>query len=648
MKAVQSEDLFAMKGVSQPVKCGSRIFFAETQARKAEDDYHTSIKSIDLEDKSCLTWGDAGSINTQFQISPDQTSLAYLSNVTESMQLYVMNLSGGAAQALTTEAEGVSSFQWAKDSQAIYYQTTTDTTTDAKDDKFSQAFRTNDFYYKADGQGLIPQDKCHVVKKVMLKDKQVSSLFESAYAFTLGYVCSDEQTLYLTADKVLDDNKIFASNIYRYDVTNEKLDALLDFDEGSYAFAAMSPDEKHLLYVGNDMSYGIVQYDQLYLYDIASQQSTALTADLDQEIGDVISGDFQQQLAGYPPQFIADDKVSFMSSYQGTTQIYTATLDGSLEKLVDKGTHIYDASYSKEDNSFVICYATPTLVGQIAYLDVSSQQLTPIYNPNENYENSHSIQEPERFWCDGADGRPIQAWYFPPVNKQAKHPAILYIHGGPQVAYGETFFYEMQVWANKGYGVINLNPRGSGSYGQMGAYAIVGDYGHKDYEDLMCGLDAVLARHPEIDKDNLFVSGGSYGGFMTNWVVGHTDRFKAAISQRSISNWISFFGTSDVGAVFVKENLQLDLSNPQQLWQMSPLAYVGDVKTPILMQHSEEDRRCPIEQGEQFYTAVKDRGVEARFIRYPESSHGLSRAGLPHLRMARFDDMSEWLEKHNG
>ena len=238
----------------------------------------------------------------------------------------------------------------------------------------------------------------------------------------------------------------------------------------------------------------------------------------------------------------------------------------------------------------------------------------------------------------------IQGWYMSPIDAKENHPAVLYIHGGPQVSYGETFFHEMQALASAGYGVILLNPRGGSGYGQEFVASILDNYGDEDYQDLMNGLDVVLENHPEIDADNLYVAGGSYGGFMTNWMVTHTDRFKAAVTQRSISNWISFYGASDIGPSFVEYQLGRDLSQADELWQMSPLAHAANAKTPLLVIHGEEDLRCPLEQGQQMYIAMKKQRVETRLVTFPKSSHGLSRNGLPNLRIERLDEIADWFK----
>lgn len=202
----------------------------------------------------------------------------------------------------------------------------------------------------------------------------------------------------------------------------------------------------------------------------------------------------------------------------------------------------------------------------------------------------------------------------------------------------------MQALAAQGYGVIMLNPRGGSGYGQDFVASILNNYGDEDYQDLMNGLDFVLDQHPEINREALYVAGGSYGGFMTNWIVTQTNRFRAAVTQRSISNWISFYGVSDIGPAFVEFQLGRDLSHVDELWKMSPLAYAEKTKTPLLILHGEEDLRCPLEQGQQMYIAMKKHGVATRFVTFPESSHGLSREGLPNLRLERLQEISNWFE----
>jgi dipeptidyl aminopeptidase/acylaminoacyl peptidase len=212
-------------------------------------------------------------------------------------------------------------------------------------------------------------------------------------------------------------------------------------------------------------------------------------------------------------------------------------------------------------------------------------------------------------------------------------------------AYGETFFHEFQTLAGAGFGVFYCNPHGSSSYGQRFQVSIMGDWGNLDYGDVMAGADRVC-EEPWVDAHRLGVAGGSYGGFMVNWITSHTDRFAAACTQRSICNMVSQGGTSDWAATRGERLLATPEGDPERLWNMSPLKYVSQVKTPTLILHSERDDRCPIEEGEQWFLALKRLRVPVRFVRFPEESHGLSRGGKPSRRVERLEQILSWFRTY--
>lgn len=267
---------------------------------------------------------------------------------------------------------------------------------------------------------------------------------------------------------------------------------------------------------------------------------------------------------------------------------------------------------------------------------------------NDAYLAEHTVSKVKHLPFVNKDGITIDGWVLEPsdYDPTKSYPGILEIHGGPRCTYGEIFFHEMQVWASKGWFVFFCNPRGSEGYGEEFA-DLREKYGTIDYEDLMEFTDHVLLAYPQIDQERLGAAGGSYGGFMCNWIEGHTDRFAAIASQRSVSNWVSDFGTSEIGVTFDPNELHATPWNGmEKMWDCSPLKYACNAKTPILFIHSMNDYNCTLDQGIQMFTAVKFYGVPSRMCLFEGENHGLSRRGKPLHRMRRLKEMTDWFVKY--
>ena len=291
-------------------------------------------------------------------------------------------------------------------------------------------------------------------------------------------------------------------------------------------------------------------------------------------------------------------------------------------------------------------------VAEVFEMDRDGSGMMQVTHLNDSALEGCYVAEPHRvdYISCGLD---LHGWVLLPqgYTPEKKYPAVLDIHGGPRCVYGETFFHEMQLWAARGFIVFFINIKGSDGRGD--AFAdIRGDYGGTDYKNLMDFTDAVLLAYPNIDKERICETGGSYGGFMTNWIIGHTDRFCCAASQRSISNWISMSFISDIGSFFGPDQSGADGlfgdRNTEALWARSPLKYAADVKTPTLFIHSEEDYRCPLPEGMQMMQALVNNGVETRMVIFKGENHELSRSGKPKHRVRRLKEITEWFEKHTG
>ena len=275
-----------------------------------------------------------------------------------------------------------------------------------------------------------------------------------------------------------------------------------------------------------------------------------------------------------------------------------------------------------------------------------TKQLTDL---NKDYKKKTQIMPHERFAFKSNAGHEVEGWLMKPpeFDSKKKYPLILHIHGGPRGAYGNSFFHEFQILAAQGWAVMYINPWGSGGYYEEYQAALPGHYFEQDYDDLMKAVDVIIEQNKWVDKKKLGVTGGSYGGVMSNWIITHTDRFAAAVTMRTITNWISFFGCSDIGWTFGKTEIGGNFwEMEEEFMKRSPIRYVGNVKTPTQIIHSEEDYRCPMEQDEQLFTALKLLGVDTELIRFPNENHDLSRSGKPKHRVERLEHMVRWFKKY--
>lgn len=281
-------------------------------------------------------------------------------------------------------------------------------------------------------------------------------------------------------------------------------------------------------------------------------------------------------------------------------------------------------------------------------LELATGAETQLTAFNEEALAGRYVAVPQPLTFTNGDGVEIDGWVLPPkdYDETKRYPAILDIHGGPKTVYGTVYYHEMQLWANRGWFVFYANPRGGDGRGN--AFAdIRGKYGTVDYRDLMDFTDRVLSAYPAIDEKRLGVTGGSYGGFMTNWIVGHTGRFAAAASQRSISNWVSMAYTTDIGYYFAPDQTGgTAWDGVERMWEQSPLKYADRCTTPTLFIHSDEDYRCWQAEGLQMFTALKLHGVESRLCLFKGENHELSRSGKPEHRIRRLTEITDWMERH--
>ena len=393
--------------------------------------------------------------------------------------------------------------------------------------------------------------------------------------------------------------------------------------------------ETFMLVIAHDESLGLNTDPDFYKVDYRTGRCRKY-CDFKQSIGSSVGSDIRY--GGGHDAVMRGDTFYFISTQYDSANIYK----------LDKGviTPVTSAEGSVDSFDVFDGHILATGLLNMGGQELFDEGLNILSSFNKNVLKGKYVAHPEKlnFMSEGEE---IHGFVLKPINfnPKKKFPVILDVHGGPKTVYGEVYYHEMQYWAGKGYFVIYCNPKGSDGRGDF--CDIFGKYGTIDYEQIMQFCDEALKAYPQMDKDNMFETGGSYGGFMTNWIIGHTDRFKACASQRSISNWISFYGVSDIGVRFAPDQIKGEIwPDPKKLWQHSPLKYADKVKTPTLFIHSFEDYRCPIEQGYQMYTALIAHGVDSKMVLFKGENHELSRSGKPKHRIKRLTEITEWFEKY--
>lgn len=402
-------------------------------------------------------------------------------------------------------------------------------------------------------------------------------------------------------------------------------------------------NQNQLICLGTDgKRYGLNENPRFFLIDINTGSQKIITPELDVSIGNSIGSDCRFGTSSSVKK--SGDYLYFITTEGTSAELNRIDAEGKIKKITE-GTGSVD-SFAVHNNSILLVRLKSNQLQEVYKLEQNEEK--QITHFNDWFASERSIAELEPCSYQVNDKIEIDGWVIKPIgwDKSKKYPAILDIHGGPKVTYGEVYFHEMQYWANQGYFVMLCNPRGSDGKGNEFA-DIRGKYGTIDYEDLMGFVDVVLERYPSIDQNRLGVTGGSYGGFMTNWIIGHTDRFKAAASQRSIANWVSMGCTTDIGYYFSDDQIgTTPWEDADKLWEASPLKYADKVKTPTLFIHSEQDYRCWLVEGLQMFTALKYHGVESRLCMFRGENHDLSRSGKPQQRIRRLREISDWFERY--
>ncbi|RSD29308.1 S9 family peptidase [Mesobacillus subterraneus] len=654
---LKAEDLFELKSVTDPQFSpdGKKCVFVQTEMLEKKNDYASNLYILDIENGGepvQWTFGEHRAHSPRW--SPDGTKLAFVSNRSGKSQIYVLNANGGEAKQVTSFKNGASGPVWSPDGGRIACSVSLKPDEDLlekeeekKDDKKLEPFAAEEMKYKSDAAGFW-DGKYKQTAVVNLADGGSELIAKGEMDFHLQCWSPDGKSIVVSADDTTERDFSFKSDLWLLEVETGKKTKITN-GKGYFGNASCSPDGRYLGYTGHEREYENATLTQLWVQELETGNVQCITENMDILVGDAVAADFQQ--GAYSPGLIwGEDSESFyfLASDEGNTVLYFGNLGGEIYPALLDQQHVYGYTLDPKNQRIIAAISNPVFPGELFQLEVPTGEMKQLTSVNEKFLEGVTLSKPEPILFAATDGTPLHGWIMKPAGYEAgkKYPLILEIHGGPHAMYANSYFNEFQILAAEGYGVLYINPRGSHGYGQQFVNAVRGDYGGGDYQDVMDAVDYALEHYDFIDSERLGVTGGSYGGFMTNWIVGHTDRFKAAVTQRSISNWISFYGVSDIGYYFTEWQIQADLNDLETLWKHSPLAYANQINTPLLILHSEKDYRCPIEQAEQLFIALKRQGKETKFIRFPESNHELSRSGKPNLRLSRLQSIVDWFNKY--
>ena len=627
--------------------------------------------------------------------SPDGRGLAFLRHEGEEAQIWLLPAAGGEARALTSVAGGIGAFAWSPDGRHIAAVAHLDgrgvvaraegepsgagearpgaavggLPGDSDDletlyERHNRDVRiTDELFYKLDGEGYFTARRGQLVvldvaRALALEEGRTAALRQltfGPYRHAGAVWSGDGRTLYCLSDHRPDhDREPWRKAVYRVPIDGGEAVQVSPLGAVSISDLAVRPDGAEIAYVLHRREDAGYDNGELWLQGGNGGVPRRVAAQLDRPFGvhlaaDVLGGG--RSGLGYAP-----DGRSLLTTVSDEGRVHLVRIDaetGAVTRLgSDEDVSVAAYAVDRAGRYVATIRTSPSMPGDVYRLDLEGGTVERLTDLNRTLFDEVALSEPERFTAIAPDGTAVGGWVMRPYGftAEGRYPTALEIHGGPVGMYGQAYMHEFQVLAAAGYAVVYGNPRGSTGYGKAFCEAIRFRWGERDYMDVMALVDAAIARYAWIDADRLGVLGGSYGGYMTNWVVGHTDRFKAAVTMRSVVEWGALMGTGDLGPEWPERpGGEPPWRDDDWYRQQSPLTYVDNIVTPLLIEHQEGDLRCPVEQGEMLYTAVRFLGrAPVRFVRYPGEFHGMSRSGQPMHRVHRLRQILDWFGRYLG
>jgi len=680
-RPITETDLFKFVWVADPqiAPDGGTIAFVRVTVDQKKEGYDTAIwlvKSDGSEAPRPLT---SGTRDSGPRWSPDGARLAFVRSPEKDgrpqpSQIFLLSMRGGEARAITDLPKGAGGPEWSPDGKAIAFSSST------KPEDMPKAYAGSgaraeekprqsdvrvitDAVYRANGvagSGFVDRDRPSHIWTVAVPasgetvpPKAVTSgeFSESGYRWS-----PDGSRIFFVSDRRRESYYYPRdSDLYSVPASGgAEPERAVSIDGGIGQFA-WSPDGKRLAFVGTLSGTPERSYSQpdLWVVDLPGGTPKNLTAGYDFDVAGGIGGDQRAPrgaMPGGPIWSASGDSLVVVVGKQGNASLVRVRVpSGDVEGPALKSEDVMGYTASVRGDRWAAVISTPTTVGDLYVMDgpggAAARKLTSF---NDELFGQLTMNEPEEIDYTSFDGRRIQGWIQKPPNFDAsrKYPLILEIHGGPHSAYGNTFTHEFQWMAAKGYVVLYTNPRGSSNYGQDFGNSIQFNYPGDDYKDLMAGVDALLKKG-YVDESRMGVTGGSGGGLLTNWVVTQTTRFKAAVSQRDISDWANFWYTADFTLFTPSWFRKAPFEDPADFARRSPITYVTKIQTPLMFILGDEDYRTPpAAGGEDLFRALKYLKRPAVMVRFPGENHELSRSGRPWHRVERLQHIVGWFDQY--
>ncbi|MEP6767738.1 MAG: S9 family peptidase [Acidobacteriota bacterium] len=670
-RTITEKDFLAFRWVADPriSPDGQSVAYVLVTVNEKEDRYDTSVWVVPAAGGAEPRRLTAGPRDTSPRWSPDSRTLAFARAAAEKDRphLFLLSMSGGEPRRLTDLPRGAANPVWSPDGKTIAFKSGTnpedlEEQRTARDHPGSPPPKKSDVrvvtraVYRRNGSGWIdPAHHEHVwTVAVTENDPPATPRAVTTGRYDEGEVAwsADGRSILFTSDRV--DEPYYEpsdSNLYAVPAGGGALETVIDI-AGPVREAAISPDGNRWAFVGSINPPSEQSHTRSDLFLFRDGRPTALTSGKDFEIGSWVGGDQHAPRGGSPGglRWTADGKaiLTAITEHGRANLVRIDAASGTIVPLTSGEHDVMAWTCTPDASRIALTVGDDTHIGDLFLLDATSKRLRQLTRVNDVLLSGLKLPAPEEIWYASFDGRRIHGWILKPpdFDPSKKYPMILEIHGGPHAAYGNTFTHEFQWMAAKGYVVFYTNPRGSTTYGQDFANVIQYRYPGDDFKDLMVGVDEVM-RRGYVDPARLGVTGGSGGGLLTNWIVTQTDRFKAAVSQRSVADWASFWYTADFTLFTPSWFRGNPMRDAEEFWTRSPVRYADKIVTPMLFVEGDDDLRTPPAQGgEAMFRALKAQKKTAVMVRFPGESHELSRSGKPSHRVERLQHIVNWFEKY--